>query len=276
MQINIWGLTLDGNLLSESQQKYIESLPKDVPSVEWVWCEMDRVWDKCGLDNKRLFSEQDIGSFYGHPVWIMNGLFTEIDPVSVGHRKSITDYFREFGLLKLADYGGGSGVLAEQIALNHKKASVDIVEPYVSDFFIKKSSASQSVNFVSDYEHSNYDCVIAQDVLEHIENPIETAFSMSCHVKKNGYVIFANCFYPVIKCHLPSTFYLRHTFKFVMQRMGLVYIGRIPGAEHALVFQNTGDLDLEKALRLVPRIKVLGLFLNKLAPIASGVKRLFK
>lgn len=276
MQINIWGLELDSESLTESQQKYIESLPKAVPTVEWVWGEMDRVWDECGLSNKKPFSEQDIGSFYGHPVWIMNGLFTAIDPASISHRQAIACYYKFLDLLTLADYGGGSGVLAEQIALSHTIASVDIIEPYASDFFIKKLSAYTSVNFVSDYGHSNYDCVIAQDVLEHVENPIETAYAMSSHVKESGYVIFANCFYPVIKCHLPSTFYLRHTFKYAMQKMGLVYIGRVPGAEHAFVFQKKGDLNLEKALHSVPKMKVLGTFLNKLIPIASKVKRLFK
>ena len=275
MQINIWGLTLDGDSLTESQKKYIEFLPKDVPSVEWVWAEMDRVWDECGLDNKKPFSEQDIGSFYGHPVWIMNGLFTEIDPASIGHRKAIASYYRDRDILKIADYGGGSGVLAEQVVLGHKNASVDIVEPYASDFFIKKLSAYPTVNFVSDYGHTNYDCVIAQDVLEHVENPIETAYKMSCHVKEGGYVIFANCFYPVIKCHLPSTFYLRHTFRYFMKKMGLVFVERMPGAEHALVYQKKDDLSLEKALNSAPKMKVLGTFLNKIIPIASKIKRLF-
>lgn len=276
MKINIWGLEYDGDPLTESQQKYIEFLPKDVPTVEWVFSEMDRVWNECGLDNKKPYSGQDIGSFYGHPVWIMNGIFTEVDSVSIAHRKALVNYCKERDLLKLADYGGGSGVLAEQVALIHKSASVDIIEPYASDFFIKKLSSYTAVNFVSDYECANYDCVIAQDVLEHVENPIETAYVMSSHVKENGYVIFANCFYPLIKCHLPSTFYLRYTFKFVMQQMGLDYIGRLPGAEHALVFQKKGDLNLKKAVNNITKMKLIGLSLNKLIPVAYKVKNLFK
>ena len=276
MEVNIWGLALDGYSLTESQKEYIDSLPKTVPTVDWVWGEMDRVWDECGLDNQKPFSEQNIGAFYAHPVWIMNGLFTEIDSASIKHRQAIANYYKDQDILKLADYGGGSGVLAEQVALIHKMASVDIVEPYASDFFIKKLSAYQSVNFVNDFGHSNYDCVIAQDVLEHVENPIESAYEMSNHVKEYGFVIFANHFFPVIKCHLPSIFYLRYTFKYVMQEMGLVYIGRVPEAEHALVFQKKGDLNLKKALNTASKMKFLGLFLNNIIPIASKIKRLFK
>jgi hypothetical protein len=42
--------------------------------------EIDRVWDSYGLDNRKNVSDQEIGSFYSHPVWILNGLFAEVDP----------------------------------------------------------------------------------------------------------------------------------------------------------------------------------------------------
>ena len=57
--------------------------------------------------------------------------------------------------------------------------------------------------------------------------------------------------------------------------MGLVFVERMPGAEHALVFQKKDDLSLEKALNSAPKMKVLGTFLNKIIPIASKIKRLF-
>jgi 2-polyprenyl-3-methyl-5-hydroxy-6-metoxy-1,4-benzoquinol methylase len=275
MDKQIWGITVDSETLTLQQNKYVDSLPKNIPSVEWVWEEMDRVWNLCGLYNDKPFIEQDIGSFYGHPVWIMNGIFTEIDPVSIGHRKAIADYCKKREIVCLADYGGGSGVLAAQIATNHSIASIDVVEPYASIFFKKKLSDFTSIKFVTKYSHANYDCVIAQDVLEHVENPLEIAYQMSSHVKDNGYVIFANCFYPVIQCHLPSTFYLRHTFKFTMQKMGLIYLERIPGAEHVMVFQKKGEVNLEKAVRFIHMLKVVALVYNKIHPILSKVKSRF-
>lgn len=166
--------------------------------------------------------------------------------------------------------------MSEQLVTTYSKAKVDIVEPYASEFFKTKLSGCSGVNFVPDFSHKNYDCIIAQDVLEHVENPIETAYAMSQHVRDDGFVVFANCFYPVIKCHLPSTFYLRHTFKLVMKKMGLIYIGRIPGAEHALVFQKKNNLDLDKALSFAEKMNFFGAVLNMLVPIAARVKRIFK
>ena len=276
MQIKIWELNLNAESLNQFQLDYLQALPKEIPTVEWVWAEMDRVWDDCGLDNSKPFCEQDIGSFYGHPVWIMNGLFTEKDDVSMEHRKSITKYLKQHDLFNVADYGGGSGVLAGQIALYFENAKVEIVEPYATEFFKQKLSCHSSVSFVDNYSHDSYDCILAQDVLEHVENPIETAFQMATHIRQGGYVIFANCFYPVIKCHLPSTFYLRHTFKWVMGKMGLTYIGLVPGAEHALIFQKNQTLVLDKAISYARKVKVMGLLLNKLVPVAGKVKRLFK
>jgi hypothetical protein len=39
-----------------------------------------------------------------------------------------------------------------------------------------------------------YDLIIAQDVLEHVENPIELATTIVHGLRVGGYAIFANCF----------------------------------------------------------------------------------
>ncbi|WP_133013311.1 class I SAM-dependent methyltransferase [Marinomonas flavescens] len=276
MQIEIWGLNLNVYSLNDFQLSYLQSLPQSLPTVDWVWAEMDRIWDDCSLDNLKPFSEQNIGSFYGHPVWIMNGLFTEKDKESKNHRKLLAAYLNEKSLFNIADYGGGSGVLAEQIVSSISKSKVDIVEPYATEFFKQKLSHHTNVSFVSNYSSVSYDCIIAQDVLEHVENPVEIAFDMASHVKEGGYVIFANCFYPVIKCHLPSTFFLRHTFKKVMSKMGLTYIGSVSGVGHALIFQKNHSLDLEKSLCCAKKLRFAGLLLNKVDLVVSKVKRLLK
>jgi hypothetical protein len=60
--------------------------------------------------------------------------------------------------------------------------------------------------------------------IEHIEDPIGVALRMIEATRFDRHLIFANCFYPVIKCHLPGTFYLRHTFCIVMKAAGLDYV----------------------------------------------------
>jgi hypothetical protein len=225
--IDVWGEKLDDQMLSDREKKYLESLPDEVPTVQWVWSEMDRIWDDCGLNNRAPFSSQDIGGFYGHPVWIMNGLFTETDSESACHRESIGRFLCKNTIANIADYGGGSGCLAATITKKYPEVKIDIIEPYASEFFKNKRSDSDNIGFFPHYQHRNYDAVIAQDVLEHVENPIEIAFQMASHVDDGSLVVFANCFDSCIKCHLPGTFYLRYTFKWVMKELGLVYVGRV-------------------------------------------------
>jgi 2-polyprenyl-6-hydroxyphenyl methylase/3-demethylubiquinone-9 3-methyltransferase len=135
-------------------------------------------------------------------------------------------------------------------------------------------SGTQSAKFIADLSHyAPYDAVIAQDVLEHVEDPVRLAFDLATVACPGGLVIFANCFYPVIQCHLPSTFHLRHTFPYVMQFMGLEYLGRVPGAEHALAFRKRTQIVM-KVARMAERLsKVFGPLLNKAHPLAVKLFR---
>jgi hypothetical protein len=63
------------------------------------------------------------------------------------------------------------------------------------------------------------------DVLEHIPDPLPVLAHMITMVETGGKLIIANNFYPVIKCHLPSTFYLRDTFQQFTEMMGLRMFG---------------------------------------------------
>ena len=275
MSFQVWGIKCNESI-SDKDKIYLLNLPNNLPSEEWVCDEIDRVWDSLGLNNKKPFLEQDIGSFYRHPVWIMNGLFSEADPLSKNHHISIAKFLDENNVKKIADYGGGSGVFASFVVSQNASIHIDTVEPYPSEFFKEKMSNYTSINFVNDFTYHNYDAVTCQSVLEHIENPIETAFKMASNVKEGGLVIFADCFHPLIKCHLPSTFYLRHTFKFIMKNMGLDYVGRIPNVEHALIFRRKQYLDLDAALSYSKVIKFVGGLLNLIWPFASKVKHVFK
>ncbi len=275
MSFKVWGITCN-NLISNEDKNYLLNLPSILPSNQWVWDEIDRVWESLGLNNKKAFLEQDIESFYNHPVWIMNGLFLEADPLSKRHQINIAKFIDENNIKKIADYGGGSGVFAEFLFKRNPLIATDIIEPYALEFFKKKILPYTSINFVNNFTCNNYDAVISQSVLEHVEKPIETAYKMAHHTKEGGLVIFADCYYPLIKCHLPSTFYLRHTFKFIMKKMGLDFVGRIPNAEHALIFRRKQYLDLNAALSHLKIVKLIGRLLNIIWPYASMVKNLFR
>jgi len=249
----------------------ISKLPRQV-----LLDELDRVWINYGLDNSIPLSEQieHVSKFYGHPVWVLNGIFSELDPTSKGHREAIAQYIKNLNISRVADYGAGSGVLARFIA-GATNAQIDIIEPYPSDSLVENLICSSKINIIP-HLVPDYDVIIAQDVLEHVDNPVDLAFDLINSTKMGGYLIFANCFYPVIKCHLPSTFYLRHTFSYVMSHAGLMLVESVKGAQHALVFKRIGPARHQELAMADKRAKSLGLMLNRIHAPVGKVKQLVR
>jgi 2-polyprenyl-3-methyl-5-hydroxy-6-metoxy-1,4-benzoquinol methylase len=272
--ISVWGFKIPYNLVCEKDKVYLINLPKYLPTVEWIWQEMDRVWYLLGLDNGQPPLKQLISDYYCHPVWLMNGIFTALDPVSKLHRKAIAIHLSKTGFKTIADYGGGFGELALTIADTIPEGSISIIEPYPSKVALDRLSNTTRVNFSSQLDFSGYDVVIAQDVLEHIEDPIELAYQLAEATHVNGQVIFANCFYPVIQCHLPITFHLRYTFFWIMKAMGLQYIGKVRDAEHAFVFERIGELNIKKARQAETISKLVGPMINTAQTLISRIKKL--
>lgn len=239
--------------------------------------EIDRVWHDLELDNSRRLSAQQekVTAFYSHEVWILNGLFSELDPVSREHRVAIAEFIANLPVLKVADYGGGSGTLARFIAERKLGIDVDIIEPFPAQIFKMKAENFRNVTFLSEL-NQQYDLLVAQDVLEHVDDPIDLALTLIASVKINGYLVFANRFYPDISCHLPSTFYLRHQFKRVMKFAGLEFLTAIPGAKHALVFKKIGITDHAAVCKAISFAKVYGLLLNGFSTPLYHLKQIVK
>jgi 2-polyprenyl-3-methyl-5-hydroxy-6-metoxy-1,4-benzoquinol methylase len=275
-KITVWGYSIPKERLKQEQVDYIVGLPKELPSVEWIWSEMDRVWKSCGLDNRRPVEKQEIGLFYQHPVWLVNGIFTALDKVSAGHRAAIAYYLNKTKARKIADYGGGFGELAHVITQSAPDSTVDIIEPYPSQVGEERFRNNSSIKYISQLSVGAYDAIIAQDVLEHVSDPIGLAANLVNAVKEDGYVVFANCFYPVIQCHLPKTFHLRHTFRWIMKKMGLRYLGVIDGAPHAQIYQRTGQLTLAKARRFEFISKLVGPVVNMGYRGLSNIKKVVR
>lgn len=238
--------------------------------------EMDNVWVELKLDNTIPLSIQSdaVGRFYCHPVWALNGVFSELDLDSKKHRIAIADYIKLIGASRVADYGGGSGVLARFIS-EVSPACVDIIEPYPFQIFADRLKGFSSVQFVPVLDQG-YDVVVAQDVLEHVDNPLELAVQLISSTRMGGHLIFANCFYPDIKCHLPATFYLRHTFPSLMSYVGLKLVGRVGGAEHALVFKRIGPFQRDAFDSAAKRAKIFGTVLNRIVSFARKSKQFVK
>ena len=272
--IKIWGFEIQARWLSSVEIAYLETLPKNLPSVEWVSEELDRIWFQQGLVNSLPLNNELIGAYYSHPVWLMNGIFSACDPASLSHRTLIARYLRSSGVKRVADYGGGFGQLALCTAAEIKSAEIFIVEPYPSQVGIERLRAEPRIQIVPTLAADNYDAVVAQDLLEHVEDPINLAHQIANSVRIDGYVIFANCFFPTIESHLPSTFHLRHTFPFVMKALGLRQVGSITGAEHIQVYQRVGKLYFKKARKAEAISRLIGPVLNYLGERKSSIKNI--
>ena len=81
------------NLLKKISKQELEYLIKvfdrhnGIPDLNSLWNLMDEEWIKYGC-NPNKFNDK-INKFYQHPVWLLNGLFSESDSMSVKFRKTL-------------------------------------------------------------------------------------------------------------------------------------------------------------------------------------------
>ncbi len=272
--ISVWGFEIQDVGLSLQEIEYLRKLPKELPKIEWLWREMDRVWCDLHLNNRLSLSAQPLGEYYMHPVWLMNGIFSSVDPASSRHRGAIAAWLDQREAKRIADFGGGFGELAYAIVRVIPGASVSIIEPYPFKAGLERIRQEQRIRIAPDLSEHDYDAIIAQDVLEHVEDPISLAHRLANSVRDGGHVVFANCFFPVMKCHLPSNFHLRRTFRWVMKAMGLRYIGSVAGAEHAEVFERIGPTNLSAARRAERVSRIIGRSLNAIFGLKCRIKRM--
>lgn len=232
-----WCLEFD---LTASEREEINRLLSMVSTEKFglteMWKLLDKVWDEMGITN-HSYTEQKLCEYYQHPVWLMNGIFTEKHIESRQHREAISQWIYEHiydG--KILDYGGGFGTLGRIIAAKMPTIKIHIFEPYPHRIAMEISRPFKNLYFINELEYSEYDCVISLDVLEHTPDPIKELLRMVKLTKSNGFLIIAHHFYPSIKCHLPCTFYLRYSFEEVAKELGLEKIGECRGS-HAYIYQ---------------------------------------
>lgn len=199
------------------------SLISPSPRLEEIWALMDLAWAVTKADPT---DPQSLDAFYSHPVWTLNGIFTETHGESIYNRKVFADHIVATQPTRIADYGGGFGALARLLAKRLPSASIDVVEPYPSELALSLCKSFSNIHFVNRLS-GTYDVITALDVLEHVPAPLNLVYDLSRYTHKNSYLLLANCFYPVIKCHLPCTFYLRDTFDFLMKKMGFIPVEKV-------------------------------------------------
>ena len=250
-------------LLRESKEwneleKYLKNMDeKKSLSVENIWNIMNQVWDDMGLNNKDYNLEQ-LSRYYSHPVWFLNGLFTETDEISIGHRKSIAGYFKNKENFKILDYGGGFGTLAKEIAKITPSSKVDIYEPYASKYAYENIQEFKNIKIVNNLKENYYDVLVNTDILEHVEKPIELIAIYNKCIKKGGMLISHWNFTPCVRCHLPKHFHLRYTFNRIVPLLG--FTGEIKNKRHGHYFKKIENITTKELGNAYRKEKISKLF----------------
>lgn len=254
--------------LSEEELLYLTKIFErfgGYPSLNQLWQLMDEQWAALGC-NPSVF-DQRITAFYQHPVWVLNGLFIEQDADSFEHRRSFTDWVARQSPKRVADFGGGFGGLARFIGEALPSSEIHVVEPHPRSIAKAMTADTPNVTFVAELQ-GEYDLLIVTDVFEHVPDPLGLCADTATHLKVGGQYLIANCFLPVIKCHLPQLFHLDYGWDSALNAMGMKPGERV---RYGRAYRRTGSLDLAAARKMGDRARILYPFLRH---VPRGRRRL--
>lgn len=231
--------------LSVDEQKWLSSTFQRYggryPTLEEIWLLMDEVWVAMNCDPDSM--DARIDAFYNHPVWLLNGLFIEQHEQSLENRRCFTEWVAQQQPRRVADYGGGFGRLARMIGDACPHASVEIVEPHPHPAGIALAENTSNVRYQPALT-GEYDILLATDVFEHVPDPLALVEATAAHLKADGQYLIANCFYPVIKCHLPSTFHFRWSWDAALRAMNLQMVETV---SYGQTYKRTGIVSSQNA-----------------------------
>lgn len=214
------------------------------PTLEKLWKIMDEIWEEYGCDDRNLDSR--VENFYSHPVWLLNGLFIEQHQESINNRQIFTKWVIAQKPKRIADYGGGFGTLARMIAKSCPNADVEIIEPHPHRLAIERANSIDNLSYQKKLE-GKYDILIATDVFEHVLDPLALAAKTSMSLKTDGLYLIANCFEPVIKCHLSQYYHFYHTFNHALEAMNLKIVDKVI---YGTIFKFNQKLNLDEGRKI--------------------------
>ena len=269
------GAKVPSNLYPTSSHNYLSLFPSLIP-IEELFAEMDRVWLDCLNGHGKVFSDKFFADFYSHPVWCLNSVFSSVDQASVHNREALIEALRLLSIEAVADMGGGYGVFLQMLKERLPSLRVVLCEPYI-DQQIESELSKKNIEVVRQTP-TQVCAYVFIDVLEHLVKPLQYLKEILSIAKPGSFFIFGNCFYPFIKCHLPSSFYLRHTFIFAAGLMGLKYISDVKEAEYIQIFQLRSNTNVSpRTVALLARAKAMIISINSpMAPFNLKLRRAMK
>lgn len=261
------------NSVTVEERNYLESalaIVGEEPSLETIWALIDLAWEETSC-RQNDFDPEKIKKFYGHPVWLLNGLFIEQHSDSLLHREKFAEEVVGSEPSAICDYGGGFGGLARMIANLSPRIGVDLFDPHPHPVSLELSLSFKNLRHV-DKPQGPYDVMIATDVFEHVPDPLGEVEKSSRFLRVGGRYLIANCFYPVIKCHLPSTFHFRESFNTILAEMNLKPIGSVV---YGTVFEKTGDVLVTSKIRSMEKKSKIRFALKDCIKSVNHLRRLF-
>lgn len=187
------------------------------PTLEQIWALMDEAWRLLNCDPTVM--DERISAFYSHPVWLLNGLLIEQHALSMENRRQFSDWVVGQSPRRVAEFGGGFGGLARLIGEGLPTAEVEVIEPHPHQIAIVRAEKTVNVRY-QPVLSGEYDVMIATDVFEHVPDPLRLVAVTAAHLRLDGVYLIANCFLPVILCHLPQVFHFRYSWDFALRAMG--------------------------------------------------------
>ena len=219
--------------------------------LENLWKIMDEIWEEFDCDQNNL--DLRVDSFYSHPVWLLNGLFTEQQKESILNRQAFSQWICAQKPNRVADFGGGFGSLARLIAKSDADIDVEILEPHPHKLALEKAKYYKNLSYQKQLKEK-YDVLIAIDVFEHVLDPLSLVAKTSMSLKDGGKYLIANCFQPVMKCHLPQHYHFFHTFNHVLKTAGFNITDRV---KYGTVFTLNKKFNLKAARKIEIKSKKL-------------------
>jgi len=249
------------DLLSNEEKKWISNIIlhySGLPSLKEIWREMDIVWEYYNCDATVM--DERVSQFYKHPIWLLNGFFVENDKLSKANRDFFLKWIIDKSPKRIADFGGGFGTLARMIAEALPESNVEVIEPHPSAIALHRAKRFKNLSYKVEFV-GEYDLIIATDVYEHVQDPVFLFIQTASFLRAQGYYLTANCFAPVIKCHLPQNFHFSQSWDHVVKAMGMNISNRML---YGTVFKRTSDLKITKSRILEQKSETLWKYTHNL------------
>ena len=240
---------INWELVSSPAKSYLENISSGYKSLklEDIWSLMDKAWVECSCVQGA--GDGQISLFYDHPVWLLNGLFIEQHELSKRHRRDFAHYISSLKPRRVADFGGGFGSLARMTGEICPEAEVHVIEPHPQKTAVALAEKTENVRYMPELQ-GRYDVLVATDVFEHVTDPLLLVESTAGHLRMNGQFVIANCFWPVILCHLPGTFHFRWSWAKAMQKMNLIPMAKVA---YGRAFKKSGPVSAAGAREMERR-----------------------